>query len=187
MRQQQEHDLIERIADGDIEAFAVLVDRYAHAVHTLVARIVVTAEDAEEVTQDVFLKVFDHLPRFDRRSSLATWIYRIACNTAVSHARRRRRPTCPIDERRIAAVTDDEAERLEETVERQQALDSLAAAIETLEADERALVTLRYYEDRSVAKCAEITGLTEANVKVRLHRIRKKLFVRITTATYADK
>lgn len=187
MRQQQEHDLIERIADGDIEAFAVLVDRYAHAVHALVARIVVTAEDAEEVTQDVFLKVFDHLPRFDRRSSLATWIYRIACNTAVSHARRRRRPTCPIDERRIAAVTDDEAERLEETVERQQALDSLAAAIETLEADERALVTLRYYEDRSVAECAEITGLTEANVKVRLHRIRKKLFVRITTATYADK
>ena len=187
MQQQQEHDLIERIADGDIEAFAVLVDRYAHAVHALVARIVVTAEDAEEVTQDVFLKVFDHLPRFDRRSSLATWIYRIACNTAVSHARRRRRPTCPIDKRRIAAVTDDEAERLEETVERQQALDSLAAAIETLEADERALVTLRYYEDRSVAECAEITGLTEANVKVRLHRIRKKLFVRITTATYADK
>ena len=187
MRQQQEHDLIERIADGDIEAFAVLVNRYAHAVHALVARIVVTAEDAEEVTQDVFLKVFDHLPRFDRRRSLATWIYRIACNTAVSHARRRRRPTCPIDERRIAAVTDDEAERLEETVERQQALDSLAAAIETLEADERALVTLRYYEDRSVAECAEITGLTEANVKVRLHRIRKKLFVRITTATYADK
>lgn len=187
MRQQQEHDLIERIADGDIEAFAVLVNRYAHAVHALVARIVVTAEDAEEVTQDVFLKVFDHLPRFDRRSSLATWIYRIACNTAVSHARRRRRPTCPIDERRIAAVTDDEAERLEETVERQQALDSLAAAIETLEADERALVTLRYYEDRSLAECAEITGLTEANVKVRLHRIRKKLFVRITTATYADK
>ena len=92
MRQQQEHDLIERIAGGDTEAFAVLVDRYAHTVHALVARIVVTAEDAEEVTQDVFLKVFDHLPRFDHRSSPATWIYRIAFNTAVSHARRRRRP-----------------------------------------------------------------------------------------------
>lgn len=86
MRQQQEHDLIERIAGGDTEAFAVLVDRYAHSVHALVARIVVTAEDAEEVTQDVFLKVFDHLPRFDGRSSLATWIYRIAFNTAVSRA-----------------------------------------------------------------------------------------------------
>ena len=183
MRQQQEHNLIERIADGDTEAFAVLVDRYAHTVHALVARIVVTAEDAEEVTQDVFLKVFDHLPRFDHRSSPATWIYRIAFNTAVSHARRRRRPTCPIDERRIAAITDDEAERLEEMVERQQALDKLAAAIEALEADERALVTLRYYDDRSVAECAAITGLTEANVKVRLHRIRKKLYAMITSAT----
>lgn len=183
MRQQQEHDLIERIAGGDTEAFAVLVDRYAHTVHALVARIVVTAEDAEEVTQDVFLKVFDHLPRFDGRCSPATWIYRIAFNTAVSHARRRRRPTCPIDERRIAAITDDEAERLEEMVERQQALDKLAAAIEALEADERALVTLRYYDDRSVAECAAITGLTEANVKVRLHRIRKKLYAMITSAT----
>ena len=187
MRQQQEHDLIERIAGGDTEAFAVLVDRYAHTVHALVARIVVTAEDAEEVTQDVFLKEFDNLSRFDGRSSLATWIYRIAFNTAVSHARRRRRPTCPIDERRIAAVTDDEAERLEETAERQQALDSLAAAIGALEADERALVTLRYYDDRPVAECAAITGLTEANVKVRLHRIRKKLFVMINTPADADK
>lgn len=187
MRQQQEHDLIERIADGDTEAFAVLVDRYAHTVHALVARIVVTAEDAEEVTQDVFLKVFDNLSRFDGRSSFATWLYRIACNTAVSHARRRRRPTCPIDERRIAAVRDDEAERLEEMVEQQQALDSLAAAIGALEADERALVTLRYYDDRPIAECAEITGLTEANVKVRLHRIRKKLFVMIKPPADADK
>ena len=48
-------------------------------------------------------------------------------------------------------------------------------------------MTLRYYEDRSVAECAEITGLTEANVKVRLHRIRKKLFVMITTDADADK
>ena len=78
---------------------------------------------------------------------------------------------------------DDEAERLEEMVERQQALDKLAAAIEALEADERALVTLRYYDDRSVAECAAITGLTEANVKVRLHRIRKKLYAMITSAT----
>ena len=70
-------------------------------------------------------------------------------------------------------------------VERQQALDKLAAAIEALEADERALVTLRYYDDRSVAECAAITGLTEANVnvKVRLHRIRKKLYAMITSAT----
>ena len=92
MRQQQEHDLIERIAGGDTEAFAVLVDRYAHTVHALVARIVVTAEDAEEVTQDVFLKVFDHLPRFDGRSSLATWIYRIAFNTRPRDAALLRRP-----------------------------------------------------------------------------------------------
>lgn len=187
MRQQLEYELIERIAGGDTEAFAVLVDRYAHTVHALVARIVVTAEDAEEVTQDVFLKVFDNLSRFDGRSSLSTWLYRIAYNTAVSHARRRRRPTCPIDERRITAVRDDEAERLEEMVEQQQALDALAAAIEALEADERALVTLRYYDDHPIAECAEITGLTEANVKVRLHRIRKKLFVMIKTPADADK
>lgn len=98
-------------------------------------------------------------------------------NTAVSHARRTRPKHCGIDERRLAALPDSEADRLEEWAEKQERLDALNRAVERLDPEERALVTLFYYEDRSVGECAAITELSEGNVKVRLHRIRKKLYV----------
>ena len=79
--------------------------------------------------------------------------------------------------RRLAALPDSEADRLEEWAEKQERLDALNRAVERLDPEERALVTLFYYEDRSVGECAAITELSEGNVKVRLHRIRKKLYV----------
>lgn len=173
----QETELIKRIVAGDTESFAALADRYSRSVYSLVARIVGSAEDAEELTQDTFLKAFDSLGRFDGRSTFATWLYRIACNTALSHVRRKQRPVCPVDERRLAALPDDEAERLEDIVERESKLEALGRAVELLEPEERALVTLFYYDDRTISECAAVMELTEGNVKVRLHRIRKKLYL----------
>lgn len=95
----------------------------------------------------------------------------------MSHARRTRPKHYGIDERRLAALPDSEADRLEEWAEKQERLDALNRAVERLDPEERALVTLFYYEDRSVGECAAITELSEGNVKVRLHRIRKKLYV----------
>ena len=95
----------------------------------------------------------------------------------AAHARRTRPKHCGIDERRLAALPDSEADRLEEWAEKQERLDALNRAVERLDPEERALVTLFYYEDRSVGECAAITELSEGNVKVRLHRIRKKLYV----------
>ena len=91
--------------------------------------------------------------------------------------RRKRRPVCPVDERRLAALPDDEAERLEDIVERESKLEALGRAIELLEPEERALVTLFYYDERPISECAAVMELTEGNVKVRLHRIRKKLYL----------
>ena len=178
--QTKETELIRRIVAGDTEAFALLADHYSHSVYSLTARITGSAEDAEELTQDVFLKAFDKLGKFDGRSAFATWLYRIACNTALSHVRRKRLPSCPIDERRITALPDDEAERLEEIVIRERRLEALGRAVDLLDADERALVTLFYYDERSIGECAAVMDLTESNVKVRLHRIRKKLYLLVT-------
>ena len=167
--QTEEQELIRRIAGGETRLCARLVDRYGRAVYTLAARIAGCTEDAEELTQDIFLKAFSSLDRFGGRSSFSTWLYRIAYNTAVSHARRTRPKLCGIGERRLAA--------LEEWAEKQERLDALNRAVERLDPEERALVTLFYYEDRSVGECAAITELSEGNVKVQLHRIRKKLYV----------
>lgn len=184
-QEEREAALIRRILRGESDLYAQLVDRYAGMIHTLVARVIDCPEEAEEVTQDVFLKAFRQLDGFGGRSSFQTWIYRIACNTALSHARRtRRRNTLSgVDERRLALLPDEEAERLEEWATHERQLDALTRAVTRLEAEERALVTLFYYEDRPVSECAAITGLTEGNVKVRLHRIRKKLYLMVKDET----
>ncbi len=100
--QTEEQELIRRIAGGETRLCARLVDRYGRAVYTLAARIAGCTEDAEELTQDIFLKAFSSLDRFGGRSSFSTWLYRIAYNTAVSHARRTRPKHCGIDERRLS-------------------------------------------------------------------------------------
>lgn len=90
-------------------------------------------------------------------------------------------PLTHFDERQLALIPDDAPERLEAWAERQESLGALNRAIARLTPEERALVTLFYYEDCTVAECASITATTEANVKVRLHRIRKKLYLMVKT------
>ena len=91
MQQQEELELIRRIVNGETDLYAILARRYGRVVYTLVSRIVGCAEDAEELAQDVFLKAFRNLHRFNGRSSFPTWLFRIAYNTAVSETRRRKR------------------------------------------------------------------------------------------------
>lgn len=172
-----EKELIERIANGETELFAHIAEHYAQAVYTLVVRIVGNTEDAEEVTQDVFLQVFEHLPYFNFKSTFATWLYRIAYNQAISFARRKRLPHYPIDDNRLHSVSDDEVEQIEATANNERQIEALTRALALLNAEERALITLFYYKERTVAECAEIMTQNENNIKVRLHRIRKKLYI----------
>ena len=159
------------------KAFERIVKAYSEQLYWQIRRMVVSHDDANDLLQNTFIKAWTNLDYFRGDAKLSTWLYRIAYNTAVSHARRTRPKHCGIDERRLAALPDSEADRLEEWAEKQERLDALNRAVERLDPEERALVTLFYYEDRSVGECAAITELSEGNVKVRLHRIRKKLYV----------
>lgn len=187
MQQQEELELIRRIVNGETDLYAILARRYGRVVYTLVSRIVGCAEDAEELAQDVFFKAFRNLHRFNGRSSFPTWLFRIAYNTAVSETRRRKREWACIDQARLANLPDSEAERMDAWEGRQEYLDALARAVGELEPEERALVTLFYYEEYSVSECAGITQMSESNVKVRLHRIRKKLYILVNTLLHGNK
>lgn len=177
-----EKELIERITQGETQLFAHIAEHYAQAVYTLIVRIVGNNEDAEELTQDVLLRVFENLPYFNFKSSFSTWLYRIAYNCAISFARRKRQPLYPIEENRLRLVGDDDLERMERAEDEQQ-IEALTRAINKLNAEDRALVTLFYYEERPIAECAEIMAQSQSNIKVRLHRIRKKLFILIQDET----
>ena len=187
MTHHDEQRLIRKVLEGDAEAFAPLVERYSRPIFALVVGIVGQREEAEELTQDIFLKAYTHLASYGSRSAFSTWLYRIACNTALTAVKRRQRR-----QRRFALFDFGRAERLPELsddgelTELSEAQEqALRAALDRLEADERALIQLHYYENRPLSECGEILSLTESNTKVRLHRIRKKLGVWITEKQYA--
>ena len=144
----------------------------------LVDRIVSCQEDAEELTQDVFLKAFQQLSSFKAESSFSTWIYRIATNIAISAVRKKRNDVLRLDDYVFAHLSDSQVdEALEDESEEQ--MERLQQAMNQLDADERALITLYYLEERPLAEVAFILGMTEGNVKVKLYRIRKKMYVLI--------
>ena len=91
-----------------------------------------------------------------------------------------------IDQARLANLPDSEAERMDAWEGRQEYLDALTRAVGELEPEERALVTLFYYEEYSVSECAGITQMSESNIKVRLHRIRKKLYILVNTQLHGS-
>lgn len=174
-----EKELLEEIACGNQAAFAHLMEHYAQGVYALVVRIIGSDEDAEELTQDIFMKVYKQLPTFSGRSTFSTWLYRIAYNAAISQSRRTKRSHIQIDEGRLAAVSTSDIEQMEaDSSERN--IEALTAAIEQLEPQDKALVMLHYFEERPLAECAEITDQSVGATKVRLHRIRKKLYILIT-------
>ena len=177
MKKEESH-IIKEILNGKTEQYEYFLDRYGQQVFVLVGRIVSCQEDAEELTQDVFLKAFQQLSSFKAESSFSTWIYRIATNLAISAVRKKRNDVLRLDDSVFANLSDTQVdEALEDESEEQ--MERLQQAMNQLEADERALITLYHLEEKPLAEVAFILGMTEGNAKVKLHRIRKKLYVLI--------
>jgi RNA polymerase sigma-70 factor (ECF subfamily) len=175
-----EHELIRRAQAGDQDAFAELVAMHAERVYGALRRFGLTAGEADEVSQEVFLRAWRGLPRFQERSRVSTWLYRIAFNEA--QRRLAHRPPPPADatdpDRGDDAVVSfpDATQRGPEA----QALDqdflrTLEQALERLPPEWRAAVVLRDVEGLSTREAAEVAGLGEAAFKSRLHRGRMQL------------
>ena len=170
---------IERVQAGDTGCVACLLDRDSRPGPSLILKMVHSKEDAEELAQDVFMKVFRNLSSFKGDCSFSTWIYRIAYNTAISELRRKRQEFVAIEESQISNVSEEEVSEMLGRTSTTEQLDKLEAALEQLPPDERALILLFYMKEKTVDELTVITGLGASNIKVKLHRIRKKLFVLI--------
>ncbi|HEV2472111.1 MAG TPA: sigma-70 family RNA polymerase sigma factor, partial [Chthonomonadales bacterium] len=101
-----ERNLIERIQSGDRVAFAALLDSYETRVYRLALRFTGAAQDAEDVTQEIFLAIYNSIGRFQGKSSLGTWIYRVAMNHCLEFRRKRKWDTTPYNED-LAVVASD--------------------------------------------------------------------------------
>ncbi|MDR0659014.1 MAG: RNA polymerase sigma factor [Mediterranea sp.] len=184
MKPHDENLYIKRILDGETELFAYFLDRYSRPVYSLVIQMVSSPEDTEELVQDIFLKVFRALDKFRGDSSFSTWLYRIAYNQALSAARKQKNECFYTDEDTIHHIPDEEAEQFLCLSDNEERILKLTQAIDRLNVEEKALITLFYYEDKTTDELAIILGLSQANVKVRLHRVRKKLYVLMKSDSY---
>jgi len=176
MKEQDDIYHVQRVLAGDTAAFAVLVDRHKELAFNIALKIVRHREDAEEIAQDAFVKAYQSLRSFKGDSRFSTWLYRIVYNAAISHTRKRQQSFTPIDERIMGDTTEDAILEDLDQVDEDQQTKMINAAIDRLPPDESALVTLFYMEENSVEDISQITGLSISNVKVKLFRIRKKLY-----------
>ena len=172
----------EALRNGDRAEFAKMVDAYSAPIYRLGLRMLGNEQDAEDVLQNTFISALTHLPSFEGRSSVLTWLYRIAVNEALMILRRGK-PEVSIDD----TESSDESENIHPTqfvdwgalpedellsAEGKQALDH---AIQNLPENLRMVFLLRDIQDLSIKDTADTLNLTEANVKVRLLRARLML------------
>ena len=175
MVQNDETQYIARILDGDTECFSAFLDRYSRPLYVLIVQIVGCSEDAEELVQDVFLKAFRCLGSYRGECRFSTWLYRIAYTTAVSATRKKKQEFLYIEENTINNVPDEKADDILYPTDDEERTARLIQAIDLLNVEEKALITLFYYEEKSIEEIGEVLKLSPGNVKVKLHRTRKKI------------
>lgn len=174
---------------GDRVEFARMVDLYSAPIYRLGLKMLGSPQDAEDVLQNTFLSVLTHLSNFEGRSSISTWLYRIASNEALMLIRRKKPAfnledlkTDDLDEGTMPEIFVDWSvlpERELLTGESKQAIDD---AIQKLPETMRMVFVLRDIEDISIKETAEILNLTETNVKTRL--LRARMFLREQLSAY---
>jgi len=180
MKYQDDNYYIERVLGGDTAAYATLVAKHKNLVFSIALKILNNREDAEEIAQDCFIKVFQALKTFERKSKFSTWLYRIVYNAAISRTRKKRLEQVPMDNYIIDNYTEDEMVPGMGDIDPEEQKVMVEKALARLSDDDNLLVTLFYKGENSIEEISNITGLSMSNVKVRLHRIRKKLHDELT-------
>lgn len=175
MNQVTDIDLINRILDGGVSEYAVLVERYKDMAFTIAYRIVNNREDAEEVVQDAFLKTYKSLKQFKRKSKFSTWLFRIVYNTSVSKKRLKRMPVSSFEDLNFNATVIQEDHETDSQIQEAEKASMLEKVLNALTEEERTIVTLYYLDESSIEDIHSITGLSRANVKIKLFRARKKM------------
>ena len=153
-------------------AYSIIIDKYRYMVYTLALQILKNESDAEEVAQDTFFKAYKALETFEGRSAFSTWIYRIAYRQAISKLRKTKNKEVPFDD---TTAQHPDIESAGEILFADDRSKYLKEALKRIKGDEATLLTLYYYEEKKVDEIAEITGLSPANVKVKLFRGRQNL------------
>jgi RNA polymerase sigma-70 factor (ECF subfamily) len=180
MPHQTDRELVDAAREGNADAFGTLVRRHQRRIFRLTAHLLRSPSEAEDVTQETFVRAYGALARFDGRSEPFTWIYRIAVNLSLNaiRARKTQRTSSPPDDPQIEGLLADtrgtNANPAEQTAERQLAL-ALLEGMNELSDTLRTTLVLVGIDGLSHAEAAEVLGCPEGTVAWRVHEARRKL------------
>ena len=166
---------IEKILKGDVNAFSFLVDNYKNMVFSLAFKMTKSREEAEEVSQDTFIKAYKNLCKFKGDSKFSTWLYRIAYHTSLDTIKKNKNTTNTYDINEVTFNQIKAVEHILEGIERKERAELMEVCLQKMADEERSIIWMFYYDELSLKEIIEVTGLQEANIKVKLHRARKKL------------
>lgn len=175
MAPENDQHYINLFLEGNSNAFAVLVDRYKDMVFSLVLKMIKHKEEAEEVAQDIFVKIFKSMHTFKGESKFSTWVYKVSYYTCLDRIKKikREKNAIPIDD-----FADNQIKTLEtvlDTIEEQERNKVIENCIQLLPSEDGFLLILYYFEDQSIEEISKVMDCTPNNVKVKLFRSRKKL------------
>jgi RNA polymerase sigma-70 factor (ECF subfamily) len=172
-----DEEVVERVLAGDTSLFEILMRRYNQRLFRVTRGILADDAEAEDVTQDAYVKAFRELAKFRGEASFSTWLTRIACHEALARARKRRR-LVPIDGIDGGGGPPDPPSRdfgPDRELENRELQTVLREAVEVLPDPLRAVFCLREIEGLSTEETADALGLTVENARVRLHRAKRSL------------
>lgn len=170
--------LVSDLQAGDMTALAILVDQYQHLVYRLAIQITKNLDDANDVLQDTFLKVYDSIHSFRQDSAFETWLYRIVVNLSIDavnrRSRRRESLFSTVGETAIQQEIDPRQDPTREA-EKKELQEWVTQAVNSLSLNHRTVVILHELQGLSHPQIADILGCSEGTVRSRLHYARKKL------------
>lgn len=165
---------LDQAINGDPQAFAQLVEMYRRPVYNLCYRMLGTAEDAEDASQETFLRAYRSLRRYDARRSFITWLLSIAAHYCIDQMRRRRYPVVSIEDLPIPDL-QDHSPGMETRLGSKQERENVRNLLQSLDPTDRAAVVMYYWYDYSYEEIGQSLSLTIPAIKSRLHRARRTM------------
>jgi RNA polymerase sigma-70 factor (ECF subfamily) len=175
-------EIIKQVLNGDQQAYALLVDRYKNYVFTLTLRFTKNREDAEEVSQDIFIKAYRSLSDFRGAAKFSTWLYTIVNTTCITFLRKKKLQTHSLDNEKVFELADSvDSGFSANRVEQKSRHAMVNKAIAMLSPDDAEVLTLFYKAEQNLEEIGKILGLDPKTAKVRLHRARQRLKEKMET------
>lgn len=176
LQESSDIEIIERILKGNANAYTLLVDKYKKYVFTIAYRYTKNREDAEDVSQEIFIKIYKHLGSYKGEAKFSTWIYTIITTSCISFLRKKKILIATTEDYELEnAQVDIHSNVTNKNIEEREKFNHLQNAIKLLEEEDALILTLFYQFDSSIQDLASILKIEPNNAKVKLHRARLKL------------